>query len=58
MKALTKGRGGIVELERVAQALGRVDVPMVAEVIIRGLEKRAYGQERFCQEKQSVIQMQ
>ena len=58
MKALTKGRGGIIELERVAEALGRVDVAMVAEVVIRGLEKRAYGQERFCQEKQSVIQMQ
>jgi len=57
VKALTKGRGGIVELERVAEALGRVDVPMVAEVIIRGLEKRALGQERFCQEKQSVIQI-
>jgi hypothetical protein len=32
-----------MELERVADALGKVDVPMVAEVVVRGLEKRALG---------------
>jgi hypothetical protein len=35
--------------------LAKIDVPMIAEVIVRGLERRARGQERFCQEKQAVI---
>lgn len=30
----------------------------VAEVVVKGLERRANGQAKFCQEKQSVIQMQ
>lgn len=44
VQRLTKGgRGGLVELERVAEALGRVDVARVAEVLVRGLERRARG---------------
>lgn len=56
IKALTKGRSGIIELERVAEALAtKVDVSSLAEVLVKGLERRAHGQSRFCDEKQAVI---
>ena len=32
-----------MELERVAENLAQIDVPMVADVVIRGLERRAKG---------------
>lgn len=46
-KGGSRGGAGVVELEHVAEALGRVDVAMVAEVVVRGLERRANGQKRF-----------
>jgi hypothetical protein len=58
VKALVKGRNGAADLERVAEALQRVDVNAVAEVVVKGLERRAKGQGRFWSEKQAVVQMQ